>query len=165
MATIRGRVRKFGNNIDTDTITPGSVMHLSNEEMVKYAFGPIMPDFYKTVRDGDVIVAGGNFGCGSSREAATAVVKLMGIDYIVCDSMARIYFRNCIAFGVYPIMVKGVSSLFEEGDAIEIDLEHTEIRNPGTGKSMSFEPLADTQKDIIGAGGIMQLLKKITERR
>jgi 3-isopropylmalate/(R)-2-methylmalate dehydratase small subunit len=164
MAAVRGTVRKFGDSIDTDTITPGAVMHLSNEEMVSYAFGPVAPDFYTTVQAGDIIVAGSNFGCGSSREAATAVLKLMGIDYVVCDSMARIYFRNCIAFGMYPIMAMGVSSLFKEGDEIEIDLERTRILNVKTGRYLSFEPLSESQTNIIEAGGILKLLKKIAER-
>jgi 3-isopropylmalate dehydratase small subunit len=80
---IKGRVRKFGDNIDTDTITPGSLLHLGTEELSEHAFEPISPDFAKTVQEGDVIVGGNNFGCGSSREQATAVVKHLGISYIV----------------------------------------------------------------------------------
>jgi 3-isopropylmalate dehydratase small subunit len=118
MALVRGRVRKFGDNIDTDTITPGPVLTLSMEEMAKHAFEPVAPEFYKTVRKGDIIVGGGNFGCGSSREQATAVVKELGIDFIVAESMARIYLRNCVALGVYPVLSRGVSALLEEGDEI-----------------------------------------------
>jgi 3-isopropylmalate/(R)-2-methylmalate dehydratase small subunit len=162
MSTIRGRVRKFGENVDTDTVAPAPYLQLPAEEMVKYAFGPAAADFYKTVREGDIIVAGNNFGCGSSREQATQVVKDLGIRIIVADTIARIYYRNCIALGLFPIAVKGVSRLFEEGDEIEVDLDKLKIRNVKTGKEISFEPLAESQREIIAAGGILPLLKKMT---
>lgn len=163
MATIKGRVRKFGDNIDTDIIAPGSALQLPMEEMKKHAFEPIFPQFYKTVREGDLIVAGNNFGCGSSREQATAVVKALGIRFIVCESMARIYLRNCVGLGVYPILSKGVSRLFEEGDEIEIDIQSGEVKNLKTGRVTSFEPLSGTPLEIFEAGGILSLLKKRTE--
>jgi 3-isopropylmalate dehydratase small subunit len=161
MSIIQGRVRKFGDDIDTDTIAPGPSLHLPLEEMKKHAFAPIRPDFHETVRAGDVIVAGKNFGCGSSREQATAVVREMGIRTIVCESMARIYFRNAIALGLYPILSKGVSHLFEEGDEVAIDLETGRIVNPVTGKASGFEPLSGTPKEIFDGGGIRPVLKKI----
>jgi 3-isopropylmalate dehydratase small subunit len=163
MEKIKGRVRKFGDNIDTDTITPGTTLQLPVEEMKKHAFNPIHPEFYKTVKEGDMIVAGNNFGCGSSREQATMVVKEMGFRFVVCESMARIYLRNCIGLGVYPILCKGVSRMFEEGDEIEIDVERGELKNPRTGKTASFEPLSGTPLRILNAGGIIPILKKITE--
>lgn len=165
MALIRGRARKFGANIDTDTITPGATLQLPIEELKKHAFEPVVPEFYKTVKQSDIIVAGNNFGCGSSREQATAVVKELGIDFILCESMARIYFRNCIALGVYPVLAKGVSSLFSEGDKIEIDLQRGEVRNMETGKIASFQPLTGTPKQILDGGGILPFLKKITNER
>jgi 3-isopropylmalate dehydratase small subunit len=161
MALMRGRVRKFGDNIDTDTITPGPSLTLSMEEMAKHAFEPVAPEFYKTVQKGDIIVGGGNFGCGSSREQATAVVKELGIDFVVAESMARIYLRNCVALGVYPVLSRGVSALFEEGDEIEIDTDKGELRNPKTEKSVSFEPLSGSLKEIVEAGGIWPVLKKM----
>ena len=163
MEKIRGRVRKFGDNIDTDTITPGPTLQLPIEEIKKHAFSPVHPEFYKTVKEGDIIVAGGNFGCGSSREQATIVVKELGIRFIVCESMARIYLRNCIGGGVYPILTKGVSRIFEEGDEMEIDLEQGELRNVRTGKTLSFEPLSGTPLRILNEGGIIPILKKIIE--
>jgi 3-isopropylmalate/(R)-2-methylmalate dehydratase small subunit len=163
MEKIKGRVRKFGDNIDTDTITPGTTLQLPVEEMKKHAFGPVHPEFYKTVKEGDIIVAGGNFGCGSSREQATMVVKEMGFRFVVCESMARIYLRNCVGLGIYPVLSKGVSHLFNEGDEIEIDLQHGEVKNVRTGKTASFEPLSETPLRILNAGGIIPVLKKITE--
>lgn len=157
---IRGRARKFGDNIDTDTITPGSLLYLSTEELAEHAFEPIAPEFAKSVREGDIIVGGNNFGCGSSREQATAVVKQLGIRYVVAESMARIYMRNCVALGLYPVISKGASALFEEGDEIEIDFEKGEVRNPKTGKAAAFEPLSGGSLEIVNAGGILATLKK-----
>lgn len=163
MATVNGRVRKFEDNIDTDTITPGSVLHLPMEALIEHVFSPISVGYYKTIQAGDIIVAGHNFGCGSSREQATAAVKELGIDYIICESMARIYFRNCIALGVYPIMSEGVSDIFGEGDQISIDLGSGKIVNPKTNKSTRFEPLSGTPKEILDSGGILPLIKKIAK--
>jgi 3-isopropylmalate dehydratase small subunit len=161
MANIKGRVRKFGDNIDTDVITPAETLYLPIEELKKHAFKAIHSEFYKTVKQGDIIVAGNNFGCGSSREQATAVVKELGICFIICESMARIYFRNCIGLGVYPILSKGISRFLNEGDDIEIDIQHGEVKNLKTGKTISFVPLAGTPLEILSAGGILALLKNI----
>ena len=163
MEKTRARVRKFGDNIDTDTITPAASRNLPMEELKKYAFGPVFPDFYKTVKEGDVIVGGANFGCGSSREHATQVLKELGIRYIVCQSMARIYMRNCVALGLYPILAKGVAAIFEEGDEIEIDFDRAEVRNPKSGEVVNFKPLKGTPKQILDGGGILPYLKKIIE--
>ena len=159
MAVITGRVRKFGNNIDTDSITPAAFLRTPLEEQVKKAFSPITPDFYQTVKPGDILVAGDNFGCGSSREQATEVVKAMGIKYIVCQSMARIYFRNCIAVGVFPIISQGVSELFNEGDQIEIDTDRNKIKNLKTGKTLPFNPYLKPSRPILEVGGILEYLK------
>jgi 3-isopropylmalate dehydratase small subunit len=157
---ISGRVRKFGDNIDTDAITPGSLLHLGTEELAQHAFEHSVPGFAQSVREGDVIVGGNNFGCGSSREQATAVVKQLGIRYVVAESMARIYMRNCVALGLYPVLSRGVSSLFDEGDQIEIDFDKGEVRNPKTGKKAPFEPLSGGSLEIVNAGGILAMLKK-----
>ena len=157
---VRGRARTFSNNIDTDTITPGSLLHLPTEELAEHAFEPIAPGFAKSMREGDIIVGGNNFGCGSSREQATAVVKHLGIRYVVAESMARIYMRNCVALGLYPVISKGASGLFVEGDEIEIDFEKGEVRNPKTAKRAAFEPLSGGSLEIVNAGGILAMLKK-----
>ena len=164
MAVIQGKVRKFGDNIDTDSITTAAVLHLPINEIAEHAFEAIFPGFYHTVNQGDIIVAGANFGCGSSREHATAVVKELGIHFIVCESMARIYFRNCIALGVHPILAKGVSELFNECDPIEIDLYREKVRNVRTGSLCSFRALSGTPKQILEDGGILPTLKKVTEK-
>jgi 3-isopropylmalate/(R)-2-methylmalate dehydratase small subunit len=163
MEIVRGRVRRFGDDVDTDTITPAATLHLPLEGLKKHAFEPVFPEFYKTVQQGDMIVAGNNFGCGSSREHATEVVKELGIRYIVCESMARIYMRNCVALGLYPILAKGVSSLFNEGDEIEIDFGRAEVKNRKTGKGVRFKPLTGTPRQILEGGGILPFLKKLID--
>jgi len=162
--TVKGRVRKFGDNIDTDGVTPAAWLHLDIDELKLHAFEPIVKEFHKTVKDGDVIVAGNNFGCGSSREQATEVVKVLGIKYVLCESMARIYFRNCIGLGLYPIICPGVSSMFKEGDEIEIDTDKGELKNPKTGKVLTFKPLTGTAEKVREAGGILAHLKQMTEK-
>jgi 3-isopropylmalate dehydratase small subunit len=161
MAVTNGRVRYFGDNIDTDAIAPGPYLHLALEELILHAFEPITPDFYKTVENNDIIVAGNNFGCGSSREQATTVVKELGIQYVICESIARIYFRNCIALGLYPIIAEGVSTVFKEGDPIVIDRDSGRLTNPNTGDSVEFIPLTGATKKIIDAGGILAALKTL----
>ena len=163
MSKIRGRVRKFGDNVDTDTITPSATLHLPIDEIKKHAFKPIFPEFYKTVKEGDIIVAGNNFGCGSSRDSAAEVIKVLGINAIVCESMARTYFRNCISMGWCPIISKGVSQIFNEGDEIEIDIDKAEVKNLDTRRTASFQPLSGTPQRILNAGGILPLLKQLID--
>jgi 3-isopropylmalate dehydratase small subunit len=164
MDKIKGRVRKFGDNIDTDTIAPGPSLLLPMEEMLKHAFSPVIPEFYKTVREGDILVAGNNFGCGSSREQAASVVKALGFRYVVCESMAKIFLRNCVGLGVYPILAKGAGRIFQEGDVIEIDLDHGEVRNVRSRETIPFEPLSGTPLEVLQSGGILQVLKKRIDR-
>ena len=161
MKQVTGRVRKFGDNIDTDNITPAATLNLPLEELKQHAFEPISAAFYKTVEPGDIIVAGRNFGCGSSREQAADVVKQLGIHYIACESMARIYFRNCIALGLYPILAKGISGFFDEGDEISIDFEGGQIKNLKTLKTVTFKPLSGTTKKLMDGGGILPVLKEL----
>jgi 3-isopropylmalate/(R)-2-methylmalate dehydratase small subunit len=162
--SVKGRVRKFGDNIDTDGITPAASLHLDIEELKLHAFEPINPEFHRTVQPDDIIVAGNNFGCGSSREQATEVVKVLGIEYVLCESMARIYLRNCIGLGLYPIICPGISRMFEEGDEIDIDTDKGELKNPKTGEVLTFKPLSGTAEKIRKAGGILAHLRQMTER-
>jgi 3-isopropylmalate/(R)-2-methylmalate dehydratase small subunit len=163
MGYLNGRVRKFPDNVDTDIIAPASALQLPIESLKQHAFSPLFPNFHRSVQAGDIIVAGGNFGCGSSREKATAVIKALDIQYVICDSMARIYFRNCIAVGLHPIVSKGVSSIFAEGDGIDIDLKKGTLNNPATGETARFQPFSDMPKMILESGGILTLLKAVID--
>jgi 3-isopropylmalate dehydratase small subunit len=159
MSVVTGRVRKFGDNLNTDIIAPGPFLHLPLEELKRHAFAPLDPDFHASVEPGDVIVAGSNFGCGSSREPATAILGALGIRFVVCDSMARIYFRNCTALGIYPVLCPGAAALFDEGDSIAIDIERGRVTRPADGRELAFEPLSGTPREIFEHGGILALLK------
>jgi 3-isopropylmalate/(R)-2-methylmalate dehydratase small subunit len=121
----------------------------------------IRPDFYKEVQPGDIIVAGKNFGCGSHRESATAIMNVLGISAIVADSVARLYYRNCIAFGIPIFGIKDVSQIFEEGDEIEIVMgpEKVQVSNVASGAKASAPPIPETMAQILEAGGVYKLLK------
>lgn len=121
---IRGRVWKFGDNISTDHIAPGRYFHLRNnlEELAKHVLEDAMEDFAKKVQKGDIIVAGKNFGLGSSREHAARIIKIAGVSCIVAKSFARIFYRNAINVGLPVIELKEVDEI-NQGDELEIDLE------------------------------------------
>ena len=119
---IKGRVVKFGDQVNTDVMAPGRWHRQGMDILRLHTMEAIRPDFYKQVRPGDVLVAGKNFGCGSHRESATAIMKVLGISAIVADSIARLYYRNCIALGIPVFGIRGISTIFAEGDEIEISI-------------------------------------------
>jgi 3-isopropylmalate/(R)-2-methylmalate dehydratase small subunit len=154
----RASVWKFGDNVDTDQINPGKYMHLSAEEASKYAFEAIAPDFPQKVKPGEIIVAGSNFGCGSSRETAPEVLKSLGIAVVVAESFGRIFFRNAIAIGLPALTCPGLAAETEEGDEIDVDVERARITNLRTGKEYGAEPLHEMMLTSLKKGGIMKLL-------
>ncbi|MFQ6117953.1 MAG: 3-isopropylmalate dehydratase [Candidatus Bipolaricaulia bacterium] len=164
MKRIEGRVWKFGDDINTDLITPGPYMSLPLTEMVNHLFEPVDKEFAKEVREGDVIVAGRNFGCGSSRESAPAALKAAGIRAVIAESFARIFFRNAVAIGLPPVICKGVSAHFKTGDRCSLDLEGLEVKNLSGGRSLSAEPLPPIFFEILTRGGLLELLKEAEKR-
>jgi len=161
---IRGRVWKFGDNIDTDFIFPGQFMHITDPEETKYyCFKTTYPEFLEKAKPGDIIVAGKNWGCGSSREQAAACLKYFGIGAIVAESVARIYFRNAINLGLPILIAPGVTKIVEQGDELEINLETGEIKNLRTGQTIKAKPLPPFMMEILKAGGLIQYLKKKIE--
>ncbi|MHA1580379.1 MAG: 3-isopropylmalate dehydratase small subunit [Candidatus Freyarchaeota archaeon] len=160
-AIIRGRVWKFGDNIDTDIIIAGPYLTIRDpDELASHAMEMVNPDFAKNVQPGDVIVAGKNFGCGSSREEAPFVLKRLGVSAIVAEFFARIFYRNAINLGLPLVECKDASQKFQEGDTIEIDLEKGIIKNPKTGEELQGTKLPDFLMEIIKEGGAIQALKK-----
>jgi len=157
---IKGRVWKFGDKIDTDVITPTKYMDLPMEELKKHALEPIRPNFHQQIKPGDVIVAGKNFGCGSSRESAAAVLKALEIGAVVAESFGRIFFRNAIANGIPVITCPQVSQSFKDGDDLELDLENAVVKNMSTGETKKVNRLSDKVISILQAGGIVPLLEK-----
>ncbi|MBW1699915.1 MAG: 3-isopropylmalate dehydratase [Deltaproteobacteria bacterium] len=154
---IKGRVWKFGNDISTDYLSPSFGMDESWEER-KRKILHIHKGFTREWKPGDVIVAGKNFGCGSSRESAPGNLKKMGIGCVVAESFARIFFRNCMAIAFPVTICKGVTKAFEEGDILELDFEHSIVRNLTNGKELMGRPLHPDLLDIVRAGGILESL-------
>ncbi len=161
MATlIRGKIWKFGDNIDTDVITPTKYLSLPHEEMKDHTLEPINPRFAKEVQPGDIVVGGKNFGCGSSRETAVTALKALKIGAVVAESFARIFFRNAIAQGVPILTCPQASQYFEEGDEVALDTKKATVKNINQDNLIQGIPLAPDMLDILEKGGILSLLKE-----
>ncbi len=156
---IRGRVWKYGDDVNTDVIFPGKYTYSISDrrEMAEHALEDLDPDFVRNVRPGDIIVAGKNWGCGSSREQAVICLKEAGVGAIVARSFARIYFRNCINEGLPIVTCDAVDSV-ETGDEIGIDFETGTVDTPGA--KFAFPPLAPSVMEILIAGGLVPHVKK-----
>jgi len=161
--TFKGRVWKFGDDIDTDQIYPGKYLPLTDKtEMAKHAMEGTDggEDFLKNVKQGDIIVAGKNFGCGSSREHAAIAIKGAGINIVIAESFARIFHRNCINTAL-PILELKEAKEIKKGDILEVNIETGEIKNLTQNKTYRAEPISQLEKDIINAGGLLQYLKSL----
>jgi 3-isopropylmalate/(R)-2-methylmalate dehydratase small subunit len=151
----------FGNGVSTDSIIAGRyLVKRDPSELAKYVMENIDPKFAAKVRKGDVIVAGRNFGCGSSREQAPIALKAAGISAIVAESFARIFYRNSINQGLPVLICPGVRKGFKSGDGIKVDLEKGIVCNTTTGKVFKAEPLPDSMLSLIRAGGLLAYLKR-----
>ena len=156
---IKGKTWKFDDNVNTDVMAPGFAMNYSGEELKKVILH-IHKKFTEEAGPGDVIVAGRNWGCGSSRENAPANLKRLGLGCVVAESFGRIYFRNSIALAFPSIVCPGIAEHFEEGDELELELETARIRNLTRDKSFQGEPLSADMLGIINKGGIVAALKE-----
>lgn len=161
MSLIQGKVWKFGDFISTDLIAPGRYFHLRSNlvEFSKHVLEDANPNFAREVRPGDVVVAGKNFGLGSSREHAPAIMKMAGVSAVVAESFSRIFFRNAVNIGLTVITVP-VLDLVEEGDRVEIDLAAGILRNLSRGGQRGFKPLPSFMIHILSDGGIINNLIK-----
>ena len=158
---LKGRVWKFGDNIDTDQIFPGAYLTLTDvEEMGKHAMEgvPGREDFAKKVNKGDIIVAGKNFGCGSSREQAPIAIKGCGVSMVIAKSFARIFYRNAVNIGL-PIMECADVDKIEDGDVLEVDLESGEIKVVSKDLILKGSPVTSLEFEIMKAGGLIPYLK------
>lgn len=156
---IRGRVHKYGDNINTDIISPAQYMELSYADMAAHAMEGIDPDFSRKVRQGDIMVAGKNFGSGSSRETAPIALKYAGIGAVVAEFFARIFYRNAINIGL-PVIELPTVEVINDGDELEIDLAKGIIRNLTQQKDCYFPSFPDHIIELIHAGGLVPLLEK-----
>lgn len=156
---IRGRVWKFGDNVDTDVITPSIYVDAPMEEIKKHVLEALNPRFSLEVQQGDVIIAGKNFGCGSSRETAPNAIQALGVAAVVAESFGRIFFRNAIAIGFPIITCSKVSEYFQDGDEAELDIPRAIVKNLTRKTILSGEVLTKDILDILSAGGILSFLK------
>lgn len=159
LSIIRGRVWTFGDNVDTDVITPSILVDAPMEEMKKHVLEALNPRFPLEVMPGDVIVAGKNFGCGSSRETAPDAIRALGVAAVVAASFGRIFFRNAIAIGLPIIICPQAAEHFQEGQKIELDIPRAIVKNLTDGSIFSGDVLSKDILDILSAGGILALLK------
>ncbi len=156
---MRGKVWKFGDNVDTDVITPGIYMDAPMEELKKHVLEAMNPRFPREVQPGDVIIAGKNFGCGSSRETAPNAIQALGVAAVVAASFGRIFFRNAIAIGLPIITCPQAAEHFQEGEEAELDIPQALVKNLTRDSTHSGEVLAGEVLDILSAGGILAWLK------
>lgn len=154
---MRGRVHKYGDNVDTDSIIPGRFLkEMDPKRLAEHAMEGIDPDFVKKVKPGDFIVAGKNFGCGSSREHAPIALRYAGIKAVLAKSFARIFYRNAVDGGhLIPIEIdNNVYERLSDGDEIEVDVSKGIIRNLTKGELYNIKPIPELVMKIIKAGGI-----------
>jgi 3-isopropylmalate dehydratase small subunit len=151
-----GRAWKYGDDIDTDVIIPARYLSASTpEELGRHCMEGVSPEFAAEVRPGDVIVAGENFGCGSSREHAPLAIKGCGVSCVVAKSFARIFYRNAINTGLPILECPEAVVGTEQGDLLRLDLEGGTVYNLGTGSTYRTSPLPAFVMSIMGAGGLI----------
>ena len=157
---LRGKVFKFGDNISTDHITPGRLAHLRSNlpELAKHVLEDADPTFASRVKAGDFIVAGKNFGLGSSREHAPLVIKLAGVRAILAKSAARIFFRNAINLGL-PVLICD-TTLIDDGDELEIDLAAGTVKDITNGSHLTSGKIPEVMLHILDEGGLIPYIKK-----
>ena len=156
-----GKVHKYGDNVDTDVIIPARYLNTTDaKELASHCMEDIDREFVNKVNEGDIMVGGFNFGCGSSREHAPLAIKTAGISCVIAKTFARIFYRNAINIGLPILECEAASDAIEDGDQIEIDFNTGVITNVTKGETYSAEPFPEFIQDIISAGGLMASIKK-----
>lgn len=157
---LEGKAWKLGDSINTDVIAPGRYFHLRTKprELAKHALEDVLPDFAEQVASGDLLVAGRNFGLGSSREHAALVLKLAGVGAVLAESFARIFFRNAINVGL-PLLICRTDEI-DAGDALVVDVESGDIEDITKGKRLKAQPLPKVMVNILEDGGLIEHFKK-----
>jgi len=162
---LQGKVWKFGNNIDTDLIIAARYLNTSDaSELAKYVMEDADPTFVSKMTAGDIIVAGDNFGCGSSREHAPIALKEAGVSAIIAPTFARIFYRNAFNMGL-PIFELPESAEIEEGDTVKIDMAAGEVINVSQAKTYKFTPIPEFMQALVDAGGLIEFAKKEIEQK
>ncbi len=158
---LKGKVWRFGDDVDTDAIIPARYLNTSDPlELAKHVMEDADKDFPKKVKSGDIIVAGKNFGCGSSREHAPIAIKAAGIQGVVAKSFARIFYRNSFNIGLPIFESVEASEGIKEGDIIEIDADKGTIRNLTKNEQYPAKPIPSFMQELISAGGLIEWTKR-----
>lgn len=153
-----GKVWVLGDDIDTDIIIPTEYLALKTvDDMKKYAFSPLRPELAAQIGEGDIIVAGKNFGCGSSREQAPEIIKHLNVRCVIAKSFARIFFRNSINNGLLLIENSEIPDAVKEGDTLDVIMNDKIVFN---GKDYPIQPLPDNLMEILNAGGLVKAMQK-----
>ncbi len=156
-----GTVHKYGDNVDTDVIIPARYLNTSDhKELASHCMEDIDKDFVKNVKEGDIIVANMNFGCGSSREHAPIAIKASGIGCVIASTFARIFYRNSINIGLPILECDEAAKDIDNGNEVEIDFDTGIITNVTKNKTYQAQPFPDFIKEIINKGGLLNSLKK-----
>lgn len=151
-----GTVHKYGNNVDTDVIIPARHLNTQDhKELASHCMEDIDKDFINKVKQGDIMVAGDNFGCGSSREHAPIAIKAAGIDCVIANTFARIFYRNAINIGLPIMECPEASEKIEAGDEVEVDFDSGVIKNLTKGEEYKAHPFPESIQKIIKAGGLL----------
>jgi 3-isopropylmalate/(R)-2-methylmalate dehydratase small subunit len=149
----------FGDNIDTDVIAPGRYMKFGIDEIAKHCLESVLPGFAASVQKGDVVVAGRNFGCGSSREQAPAALKHLGVAALVAESFAGLFYRNALNLGLPALVCSGAKRI-RNGDRISIDYARSEVFDLTTDERLAFDPIPAHLMEMVRDGGLLPHLEK-----
>ncbi len=163
---LNGKTWKFGNDVDTDAIIPARYLNTSDpNELAKHVMEDADAEFPQKVKKGDIIVAGKNFGCGSSREHAPIAIKAAGIQGVIAKSFARIFYRNAFNIGLPIFESAEASEKIHEGDIIEIDADNGIIKNITKNEQYSVKPIPPFMQELIAAGGLIEWTKRRLKER
>jgi 3-isopropylmalate/(R)-2-methylmalate dehydratase small subunit len=154
-----GRIWMLGDNVNTDVIIPGRYnVTTDRSQLARHCLCEVLPEFAQQVQSGDIVMAGHNFGCGSSREHAPAAIQACGVQVVIARSFARIFYRNAVNIGLPVLVCEEAVLASADGQEMEVDLAHGVIRNLTTGQTFEAEPLDPFVARIVAAGGIIQYI-------
>lgn len=157
-SSLRGRVWRFDHDVSTDVLSPGQYAVDPVEVRKLHVLESVNPAFSAEVRPGDVVVAGRNFGCGSSRETAAENLKALGVACVAAESFSRLFMRNAVAVGLPVVVCAGIHDAFADGDDVEINLANGTVVNRQSGATLGFDSLPQEMLQILNAGGILAVL-------
>lgn len=161
-AVLRGRAWKLGDSVDTNQLAGGGLVVSSDpdENLKVNCLRALRPEFTKDVKPGDILVAGANFGCGSSRQSAVRALQVCGIQAVLAESVARIHRRNSIALGLPTFVVPEITGFVDDGDVLEVDYPQGAVRNVVSGRELSLARFPESVEQIYELGGILQVIVK-----